>query len=154
MKVLFGFVLLVLVGASLACLLGQGNPAQVSEETQELVEAPTPTSKPTVSRVDFEQAVLIACKSTVDWWNSDISEEGDIPSEGIDGCVEALVEEWCDQVDCTWPGPNGEPSDGFEAAQTAHVAVSGSVSVDPSDRFVNRFLAALESQRVSRGIAP
>lgn len=130
----------------------------VSDQLAEVIEQATPTAKPIVSIDTFSSRMRNACQDTIDWWNSDPSKEGDIPMTGVQACVDALVENWCDElkVNCVWPGPSSEHpiSDGHEAAGDALVALSTDnvLLVSLGGRFVEQFKIELENQRTDLGI--
>jgi hypothetical protein len=149
MKGFMGLIAVLVVVMAFVLTIPQGEVARESAEQA--------TSDPNeVSVSTFTAAVNNVCHYTISWWNSDPSEEGDVPSGGVETCVGALVGEWCEEDVCTWPGPESgwAYSDGHEAAETAWVAVA-TMPGGPrylGDRFINTFKEELRRQREALGI--
>ena len=127
-----------------------GKEPVVSQELTRILEV-SPATRPTVSIKKFIVAVETACYDTVSWWNSDPSDDGDIPLEMISQCKTALVEEWCDEIDCIWPGPEAgwAVSDAHEASQTAWATMGkdNPLMIGLGDKFIVQFKEELKTQR-------
>ena len=159
--------MLVLAAPLFACSFfssGDSTPVRaevLSEEARQIAEGSSPDSFPTVDRDVFSEHIEEACYDAIYFWNSDPPDATelveDIPlQEGTDDCTSDLLSEWCDEIDCTWPGPwsHGDEDYGHQAANTALKAVSGLAIVAPGDNFIGIFMDELEEERVALGIDP